>query len=135
MFASTTKTTVQFKENVMKKSTTLIAVAAFITGNISIANADAPFEPRTATVQFADLDTANTQGAATLYRRIKTAAASVCRDLEPGKQLVGVWAYTDCVQTAMSNAIAKVNRPAVTAYAAARGMPIVNATVRIADNK
>jgi UrcA family protein len=134
MFPSN-KTTVQFKENVMKKSITLVAVAALITCSVSIAKADSSFEPRSVSVQFADLNTASSQGAASLYRRLKSAAASVCRGLEPGKELARVWAYTDCVHTAMSNAIIKVNRPAVTAYAAAHGMPTADSSIRIANNK
>ena len=119
----------------MKKSINIVAIAAFITCSVGLAKADPAFEPRSVTVKFADLDTANSAGAAMLYRRIKTAAASVCRDLEPGKQLARVWAYTDCVHTAMSNAIVKVNRPAVTAYAAAHGMPMGDSSIRIANNK
>jgi UrcA family protein len=119
----------------MKKSIILVAVAAIITCGVSVAKADSAFEPRSVTVQFSDLDTSNTQGAATLYRRLKSAAASVCRDLEPGKQLAQVWAYTDCVHTAFNNAVVKIDRPAVTAYAAAHGMPLGDSTIRIASNK
>jgi UrcA family protein len=119
----------------MKNLTTLVAVAAFATCSISIAKADSPFEPRSVTVQFADLDTANSQGAATLYRRLKSAAASVCRGLEPQKQLARVWAYNECLHTALSNAIVKVNRPSVTVYAAAHGTPVADSSIRIADNK
>jgi UrcA family protein len=119
----------------MNKSIVLVAVAAFITCSVSIAKADSSFEPRSITVHFADLNTANSQGAATLYRRLQSAAASVCRDPEPSKQLARVWAYTDCVHTAMSNAVAKVNRPALTAYAAAHGIATGDSSVRIAYNK
>jgi UrcA family protein len=119
----------------MKNLTTLVAVAAFVTCSVSIAKADSAFEPRSVTVQFADLDITNTQGAAALYRRLRIAAASVCRGLEPGKQLARVWAYNGCLHTALSNAIVKVNRPTVTAYAAAHGMPTGDSPIRIADNK
>ena len=119
----------------MKKSIILVAVAAFITCSVSVAKADSASEARSVTVQFSDLDTANTQGAATLYRRLRSAAASVCRNLQ-GKQLEQVWAYTDCVHMALNNAVAKIDRPAVTAYAAAHGMPVVDSTsIRIANNK
>jgi UrcA family protein len=119
----------------MKSLTILIAAAAFVTCSVNIAKADGAFESRSVTVQFADLDTANTQGAAALYRRLKSAAASVCRGQESSKELAQVWAYTDCVHKALSAAIVKVDRPAVTAYAAARGVPTSESTIRIAINK
>jgi UrcA family protein len=122
-------------ENVMKNSIILVAVAAFITCSVTIARADSAFEPRSVTVRFADLDTANTQGAAALYRRLKSAAQSVCRDLDPGKELARVRPYADCMHAALSNAIVKVDRPAVTAYAAAHGVPTGDSTIRIADIK
>jgi UrcA family protein len=122
-------------ENLMKNLTILAAAAALVASSISIAKADSPFEPRSVTVKFADLDTTNAEGAATLYRRLKSAAASVCRGLEPDKQLSRVWGYNECLHTAMSNAIVKINRPAVAEYAAAHGVPMSNPTVRIANNK
>jgi UrcA family protein len=117
----------------MKNSIILAAVAALITCSVTIARADS--DPRSVTVRFADLDTANTPGAAALYRRLKNAAASVCRDLEPGMELSRVPAYANCMHTALSNAIVKVDRPAVTAYAAAHGVPTGDTTIRVAGNK
>jgi UrcA family protein len=119
----------------MKSLTILVAAAAFVTCSASIAKADDAFEPLSVTVQYADLDTNNTQGAAVLYRRLRSAAATVCRGLESSKQLSQVWGYTDCMRKAMSAAVVKVDRPAVTAYAAAHGTPTVEPTVRIAANK
>lgn len=119
----------------MKNSIILVAVAAFIACSVTMARADTAFEPRSVTVRFADLDTANTQGAAALYRRLKSAAASVCRDLEPGQLLVRVAIYKNCMHTALSNAIVKLDRPVVTAYAAAQGMPTGDSSIWIAINK
>jgi UrcA family protein len=121
-------------ENVMKNSIIRVAVAAFITCGVTIARADT-FEPRSVTVRFADLDTANTEGAATLYRRLKTAAVSVCRDLEPGRELARVRVYSYCIHTALSNAIVTIDRPAVTAYAAAHGLRTDESSIRVAGNK
>lgn len=119
----------------MKNSIILVAVAAFVTCGVTIAKADSAFEPLSVTVQFADLDTANTQGAAVLYRRLKSAAATVCQGPVSNKELAQVSLYTGCVRTALSAAIAKVNRPALTAFAAAHGVPTGESTIRIADNK
>jgi UrcA family protein len=118
----------------MKKPIILAAVA-FITCGVTIAQADSAFEPRSVTVRFADIDTTNPQGAAALYRRLKSAAASVCQDLEPGRELARVQGYINCVQTALSNAIVKVDRPALSLYAAAHGLPTGDSATRIADNK
>ncbi len=105
----------------MKNLTALIAVTTFAVCNFTIAQADTGFEPRSATVRFADLDTTTTPGAAALYKRLKSAAESVCKDLEPGVWLTLKEPYTSCVHLALGNAIVKIDRPAVTAYAAAHG--------------
>jgi UrcA family protein len=86
------------------------------------------------TVRFADLDATSAAGASVLYQRIKNAAASVCRDLEPGRQVALMEPYANCLHQAIGNAVAKVDRPAVTAYAVAHGDLPANANPRIARN-
>ncbi len=119
----------------MKNLTTLAAVATLSVCSFTIAHADTGFEPRSATVRFADLDTTTAQGAAVLYKRIKSAAESVCKDLEPGRQLALKERYASCIHLALGNAIVKIDRPAVTAYAAARGFSPGEASMKIASNK
>jgi UrcA family protein len=119
----------------MKNLTTLVAAATFATCMFTIAHADTTSEPRSETVQFADLDTANVQGAAVLFQRIKSAAENVCRDLEPGRSLTLRHLYANCVHLALSNAVAEVDSPAVTAYAVARGALQRDTTINIARNK
>jgi len=119
----------------MKNLTTLVAVATFAMPIFTVARADTTSDPRSEKVQFADLDTSNARGAAVLYQRIKHAAERVCRDLEPGRSLALMPLYDNCVHVALSNAVAEVNRPAVTAYAAARGVLPGDATIKIARNK
>jgi UrcA family protein len=116
----------------MKKPIILAAVA-FITCGFSIARADSAFEPRSVTVRFADIDATNPEGAAALYRRLKGAATSVCQDLDPGGELARVGAYVNCIQTVLGAAIVKIDRSALTAYAAAQGASM--SVIRIADNK
>jgi len=106
------------KENL----TTLIAIAALAAYGVSIAAADSIFESRSARVRFGDLDTTSDRGAAVLYQRIENAAKIVCGDLEPDGQLSRYTAYTHCVHVAIGDAIAKIDRPAVTAYASSRGL-------------
>ena len=118
----------------MKKPIILAAVA-FITCGTTIAQADSAFEPRSVTVRFADIDSTSPQGAEALYRRLRSAATSVCRDLEPGKELARVGVYVNCIQAALGTAIVKVDRPPLTAYAAAHGVPAGDSVITIADNK
>jgi len=118
----------------MKNLTTLIAVAAFATSICTIAQADSTAGFHVATVKFADLDIANTSGAAALYQRLQAAAKNVCRDLEPGRSLALITPYANCMQSALSNAVAHVDRPAVTAYAAGRGVVPSASAIKIARN-
>jgi UrcA family protein len=118
----------------MKKMIILAAVA-FITCGVTVAQANSTFEPRSVTVRFADIDVSGSEGAAALYRRLKIAAGNVCQDLEPGKELARLRVYTSCIQTALGAAIVKVDRPALTAYAAAQGMATGTSAMRIANNK
>lgn len=116
----------------MKALTTLIAVATLTASGITIAGAEPTLDPRSETVRFADLDTSNVHGAAALYRRIASAAESVCRDLKPGRQVALMEPYAKCLHQAISAAVIKVDRPAVTAYAAAQGVRPGDATIKIA---
>jgi UrcA family protein len=119
----------------MKSLTILVAAAAFVTCSVTIAKADTGSDPLSVTVQYSDLNISNTQGAATLYRRLKNAAAHVCRGPEPSKELTRVWAYNECFNKALSAAIVKVDSPAVTAYATSHGTPTTESNIRIATNK
>jgi UrcA family protein len=85
------------------------------------ARADMGSEPRSVAVYFGDLDTARPQGAAALYGRIEAAARDVCRDLEPNRQLALRQPYKQCIHSAIRNAIAAANLPALATYALARG--------------
>jgi UrcA family protein len=106
----------------MKNLTTMIAVASFALSTGALAHADSASDLRSETVKYADLNTASVQGAAVLYHRLTNAAKTVCRDLEPGRALGMMGPYSDCVHKALSNAVADVDRPAVSAYAADRGI-------------
>jgi UrcA family protein len=119
----------------MKKLLILVAVTTSTMCGLTIAHADTFLEPRTVTVRFADLNTANVEGAARLYRRLNFAAKTVCQDLDSGRDMFLVNLHADCVRQALSNAIAKVDRPALTAYAADRGIHLGAINMKIADNK
>ena len=119
----------------MKSLTTLAATAIAACGVCTSVWADSILEPRSVTVHFEDLDINNTPGAAALYQRIRAAAAFVCNDLGTSRSLAYLGRYKTCVHGAVSGAVARINRPAVTEYAAARGtvpadMPIKNKFAR-----
>ena len=103
----------------MNKLTAVFA-AATIAGLFCV-NADAgtlsdvPSEP----VRYRNLQGANDHDVAVLYRRIDAAAGKVCgQRLEPGSLVVAP-TWQRCVRNALRNAVAEINAPAVTAYAAA----------------
>jgi len=119
----------------MKNLTALVAVATFSVCSLSVALADTSIEPRTVTVRIADIDTASAKGAAVLYSRLKIAAESVCRDLESARELSLMQPHADCMQLAIVTAVGKIDRPALTAYAASRGFFAGEATIKIASSK
>lgn len=119
----------------MKSLPVLTTIATLAACSLTIAHADASSEPRTVTVRFADLDATSAQGAAVLYQRIKSAAKIVCQGLEPDRQLARIMLYTHCVNKAIGDAVARLDRPAVTEYAVARGVLPRNAAIKIASNE
>jgi UrcA family protein len=61
-----------------------------------------------ATVRFADLNLGAAQDVAELYRRIEYAARKVCMEHTRDRE--------DCTQRAVTNAVVKIDRPALTAF-------------------
>ena len=106
----------------MKNLTMLAATALTAYALCPSAWADSNLEPRSVTVHYEDLNTNSAHGAASLYRRIKVAAETVCSDLGPSRSLALQSRYASCVQGAIGVAVTQVNRPAVTEYAVARGI-------------
>ena len=106
----------------MKSLTTLAATVIASWGVCASVWADTILEARSVTVHFEDLDINSTPGAAALYKRIQGAAAFVCNDLGSSRSLVYLGRYKTCVHGAVSVAVARINRPAMTEYAVARGV-------------
>lgn len=102
--------------------TALAGGALVATGLSTTARADSTLAPPSLKVFYGDLDINNVHGAAALYRRISFAAESVCLDMGRSRQLALRSRYSSCVHSAIGNAVQKVNRPAVTEYAASRGV-------------
>lgn len=72
------------------------------------------------TVQFADLDLRSQDGIAELYRRIHGAARRVCAQ-QATEQRVEDQDFAGCVMRAVSTAVARINRPMLSEYAAQLG--------------
>jgi UrcA family protein len=70
-------------------------------------------------VHFADLDLSRSQGAAVLYHRLRAAAETVCAPIDD-RDLGSYVRFKECVQSALSTAVAEVDRPALTEYYSAR---------------
>jgi UrcA family protein len=116
-------------EIAMKNLTTLIAVAGFTAVLCANAQAGVHLDVNTEAVRYTTPNADNAAAVAKLYRRIDAAAGKVCGErLMPGSFLVSK-SWQGCVQSAMSNALAKINIPAVTAYAAARGVVGYDSTI------
>jgi UrcA family protein len=82
-------------------------------------------EPLTITVKFADLDVSLPQGANVLYYRIRRAGDILCSSLEQSGSLSAQMHMDACVNTAIANAVSKVNEPALIAvYRAKTGKPL-----------
>lgn len=81
--------------------------------------ADTGFDDvKTATVSFGDLDLSKAAGAKTLYSRIKRAARTVCG---PYDSIQMRRAWRQCLDTAISNAVADINQPTLAALHAEKG--------------
>ena len=66
-------------------------------------------------VHFSDLDLTRSEGAAALHQRLYGAAKTVCASLD-ARDLASQMRFKDCVQTGVGSAVAKIDRPVLTAY-------------------
>jgi UrcA family protein len=108
-----------------------IIVLGFATANV--ANAD-PQSPQSLTVHFGDLNLNNAQGVDALFKRIKNAAKDVCSEFE-GRTLSKKWLYAECVDTAISTAITRVDRPKLSQYLAERSAKPRDESVPVASTR
>jgi UrcA family protein len=83
---------------------------------IQSAHAAAAQDLPSVAVRSADLDLSSADGTAVLYQRIRNASERVCAGFD-GAGLTRRTAFRECVQTLISNTVAKVNQPTLTAYA------------------
>jgi UrcA family protein len=112
----------------MNSLTTMILTFALTVGAQTALAADLIDDStRHVEVHFADLDLSRVEGAASLYKRLRLAAETVCRD--DSKDLARVTRTKACMSDAMSTAVAQINRPILSAYYRAK-LGIGNAALR-----
>jgi UrcA family protein len=99
---------------------TFISLVSTVVLGIVVNAAYADEAPKSLTVQFADLDLSKDAGAATLFNRIKGAAMKVCSAHSGGTTLRDKQQHATCVDFALSNAVARVDRPELTEYVTSR---------------
>jgi UrcA family protein len=109
-------------KNLTARTAILAATTLAAYGSCPSAWADSNLEAHSITVHYEDLNANSPRGAGMLYARIRIAAETVCGDLGSSRSLVLLSRYADCVHGAIGAAVASVNSPAVTEYAAARGI-------------
>ena len=97
------------------------------------AAADSRLVQESTEVRYTDLDLGKEAGVANLYARLKNAAEQVCDTGYPSSALFLSTKSRACVADALQQAVAKVDRPALTAYHAARAPAGARGTARIAS--
>ena len=115
----------------MYRLTTTMMIVALGLGS-RLTHAAPPQDVHFIDVHFADLDLTRRDGAAVLYHRLEAAAKTVCASLD-SRDLASQMRLKGCVETAIGSAVAKVDRPALTAYYRAQ-FKDRNATFQIAQN-
>ena len=116
----------------MKPLIVTIALAACATTSVFAQAEDASPQPRSVAVSYSDLDLALPRDAAVLYERIRQAGKQVCESVSPARDPRLFAAYASCVRFAMSDAVTRVDAPALSGYAASRGMPVHGHAVTVA---
>ena len=111
----------------MKTLATMIVVTALAAGAQlthadtaedlrQFAHAESAHDPRLDVVlNYNDLDLTRVEGAAAMYSRLHAAAEHVCASL-PRKVPAQIRHFNTCITFAVSDAVTRLNRPALTAY-------------------
>ena len=114
---------------------TFISLASTAVLSLVLNAAHAEEAPKSLTVQFADLDLSKDAGAATLFNRIKGAAKKVCSAHSGGTTLRDKQQHAACIEFALSNAVARVDRPELTEYVTSRYSIEKKAPVKVASGR
>jgi len=108
----------------MKSTKYLLPLAALaLAGAATAATRDAS----SVVVRFGDLNLNSQAGIASLHKRIRSAAESVCSSLET--RVLGLRdAYDECVKDAVSNGVAAVANPNLSNFHASKGKGVIVAS-------
>jgi UrcA family protein len=102
----------------------LVASAILIALALSFSTASSAYAgttPSQVIVKFADLDISSSQGAQALFRRIRSAAQSVCWRMYTGESNEAYKLNKDaCLKKVIADAVTKVNQPALSAVFASK---------------
>jgi UrcA family protein len=102
----------------MKNSTALLAIATLTTVLCGNVQASTMSEVPSEAVKYSDLNLTQSRDAAVLFGRIDAAAGRVCGPkYKVGSPFISQF-WRDCVQVALRAAVARIDSPAVTTYAA-----------------
>ena len=94
----------------------LAAVSLLIAVSPALADTPRGAEVPSITVRYADLNLDQAVGVQRLHKRLRAAAEQVCGiQVNPGSRFVSD-AWKQCVDRAVGEAVAKVDRPALSAY-------------------
>lgn len=107
---------------VMKNLNTLIAIG--LSAFVSCAQASNTTDEASVVVKYSVRDLARERGPATLYAKIEAAAASLCQNYTFGHSPAQLTPYQKCVGALVGRTLAMVDRPELSSYAAARGVPV-----------
>jgi UrcA family protein len=111
-------------EEVMKSFKSLFAVAALSLSALAAAGGQ---DVNSVVVRYGDLNLDSQAGVASLHKRIRNAARSVCGPLET--RILGLRdAYEACVEAALTDGIAAVGNSNLTQFHASKGRPVVVAS-------
>jgi UrcA family protein len=99
----------------MNRLTLMMLTAALTTGAQFAHADDTAAAPTKMLVHYSDLDLSRPAGALSLYRRLQTAAETVCTPLD-GQDVGHKLMFRHCVADAISRAVTEVDQPALGAY-------------------
>jgi UrcA family protein len=118
-----------YPETAMNRIATIILTSTLAAGaQIALAAEPTDASARHVKVLYSDLNLTSIDGATTLYRRLQSAAESVCAE-HGTRDVRSIFRVRTCESAAMSAAVADINQPTLTAYYRAKHS-YTNATVR-----
>ena len=116
----------------MNRITTIILTSVLAAGaQIAVAAEPTEASARHVKVVFSDLNLTSIDGATTLYRRLQSAAESVCAE-HGTRDVKSIFRVKSCESAAMSAAVADINQPTLTSYYRAK-QGYTNAAIRQAS--